>query len=43
MCNTCSKIFCKDRNKKEECTEKITYVQTNMLEQPKKEGDCNKI
>lgn len=36
MCNTCAKqITCTER--KQNCTEKITYVQAGILEQPKGE------
>ena len=38
MCNTCAKQYtCTER--KQNCTEKITYVQAGILEQPERRRD----
>lgn len=34
-CQTCCKIFCSRRDKKENCSEKITYVEAGILEKVK--------
>lgn len=36
-CQTCCKIFCSRRDKKENCSEKITYVEAGILEKVKVE------
>lgn len=39
MCRSCAKLFCKYRDKKKECSEKITYVQANILDKPERRRD----
>lgn len=36
-CQTCCKIFCSRRDKEENCSEKITYVEAGILEKVKVE------
>ena len=35
LCYNCCKLLCKDRDSLEECSEKITFLQTGIIEQPK--------
>ena len=36
MCNDCAKILCKDRDKKETCTDKVTYSRANIIDRLEK-------
>lgn len=36
LCYNCCKLLCKDRNSLEECSEKITFLQAGIIEQPKR-------
>ena len=35
LCYNCCKLLCKDRNGLEECSEKITFLQAGIIDQPK--------
>lgn len=36
LCYNCCKLLCRDRNSLEECSEKITFLQAGIVEQPKR-------
>lgn len=34
LCRNCAKMFCENRDNLEECNEKVTFLQANILDQP---------
>lgn len=35
LCYNCCKLLCKDRDGLEECSEKVTFLQAGIIDQPK--------